>query len=177
MKKRWIAGACVMLLASGLLSGCGAGGHKNAGQAAGDQPVKAFDVSDVTAFTYVYQGQLLMYDLEGDTWQNMADASVKLDKEKIEDFLQEMSGMTAQTVIEDAGELSEYGLDDPGQMFAAVFSDGSSLTYCFGTEDEKASGVYLQVTDDKDAADNTNVYLVDETYVTDTLNRGMEEFE
>lgn len=180
LNKRILSLLFVTLICAAVLSGCGikkGAGRADEGNTTAVQYVKPFEVNDVTAFTYVYEDQLLMFDLEDGTWQDMADASVKLDNEKVEGFLEEMSGMGAQTVFDNVDDFSEYGVDKPTQMFAAVFSDGSSLTYCFGCAYEKTGGVYVQVTDDADDTDNANVYLVDASYVTDTLNRTADDFQ
>ena len=88
-----------------------------------------------------------------------------------------MSEVTANTVIEDAEDTSQYGIDQPTQMFAVVFSDGSSLTYLFGSENDVVGGTYLQVTDDADDTNNQNIYLVDSSVVSSDLSRSAESFQ
>ncbi|MCD8150190.1 MAG: DUF4340 domain-containing protein [Clostridiales bacterium] len=139
--------------------------------------VNQFDVSDVTAFTYLLDDNLVMFSLEDDVWTYMGDTTMELDTDTIEDFLTEMSEVTADSVIEDVEDNSEYGVDSPVQMFAVVFSDGSSLTYCFGSENDIVGGYYLQVTDDADDTNNDTVYLVDSTIVTSTLATEVESFQ
>ncbi|MCD8365830.1 MAG: DUF4340 domain-containing protein [Clostridiales bacterium] len=139
--------------------------------------VDQFDVSDVTAFTYLLDDTLAMFSLEDDVWTYMGDTTMELDSDLIENFLTEMSEVTANSVIEDVEDNSEYGVDDPVQMFAVVFSDGSSLTYCFGSENVIVGGYYLQVTDDADDTDNDTVYLVDSSVVTSTLATEVESFQ
>ncbi|MCC8152638.1 MAG: DUF4340 domain-containing protein [Lachnospiraceae bacterium] len=139
--------------------------------------VNQFDVSDVTAFTYLLDDNLVMFSLEDDVWTYMGDTTMVLDTDTIEDFLTEMSEVTADSVIEDVEDNSEYGVDSPVQMFAVVFSDGSSLTYCFGSENDIVGGYYLQVTDDADDTNNDTVYLVDSTIVTSTLATEVESFQ
>ncbi len=138
--------------------------------------VNAFDVSDVTAFTYLQDETLVMFSLEEDGWIYYGDTSLVLDEDLIEDFLTEMSQVTANSVLEDVSDTSEYGVDDPSQLFAVVFSDGSSLTYCFGIENSMVGGIYVQVTDDADDTNNDNVYLVDSTVVSSTLAVDAESF-
>ncbi len=139
--------------------------------------VNQFDISDVTAFTYLLDDTLAMFSLEDDVWTYMGDTTMELDTDTIEDFLTEMSEVTAGSVIEDVEDNSEYGVDSPVQMFAVVFSDGSSLTYCFGSENDIVGGYYLQVTDDADDTNNDTVYLVDSTIVTSTLATEVESFQ
>ena len=139
--------------------------------------VNQFDVSDVTAFSYLIDNQVAMFSLEDGVWSYMSDTSWTLDTEKVEDFLTQMSEVTANTVIEDAEDTSQYGIDQPTQMFAVVFSDGSSLTYLFGSENDVVGGTYLQVTDDADDTNNQNIYLVDSSVVSSDLSRSAESFQ
>lgn len=139
--------------------------------------VHPFDTGEVTAFTYLIDDQLAMFSLEDGTWLYMTDTTWQIDAGKVENFLEEMSGITANAVVENAEDTSEYGLDDPTQMFAVVLSDGSSLTYLFGSENEVLGGTYLQVTDDADEADNQKVYLVDSSIVSSTLAKSAESFQ
>lgn len=139
--------------------------------------VEQFDVSDITAFTYVLDEQMVMFSLEDGVWQNMSDTTQEIDTEKVEDFLTEMSGITADTVIENVEDNSQYGLDNPTQMFAVVLSDGSSLTYLFGSENDVVGGTYLQITNDADDTNNQTVYLVDSSIVSSTLSKSAESFQ
>ena len=139
--------------------------------------VNQFDVSDVTAFSYLIDNQVAMFSLEDGVWSYMSDTSWTLDTEKVEDFLTQMSEVTANTVIEDAEDTSQYGIGQPTQMFAVVFSDGSSLTYLFGSENDVVGGTYLQVTDDADDTNNQNIYLVDSSVVSSDLSRSAESFQ
>lgn len=140
--------------------------------------VSAFDVSDVTAFTYLSGDSLLMFTLEDDgTWTYSGDETMELDAELIEEFLTDMSSVSANALIEDAEDTSQYGVDDPTQMFAVVFSDGSSETWCFGSENEIVGGYYVQVTNDADETNNGNVYLVSSTVLTVTLSQTAEDFQ
>ena len=131
----------------------------------------------MTAFTYMEGEQLSIYNLDNGVWSNMSDASVKLDTEKIESFLTEMSQMTANKVIENVEDNSEYGIDQPAQMFAVVLSDGSSLTYLFGSENDMVGGIYVQVTSDADSTNNQTVYLVDSGVANSTLSKSVDDFK
>lgn len=179
LKKRTVLGF-LLAISAFLLSACASGSNaKNQDAALADsgtiEYVNQFEVSEVTAFTYVYEGQLLLFDLEDGKWQSMGDSTRTFDQKKVEEFLEEMSEMSASEVFENVEDLSVYGVDQPTQMFAVVFVDQSSLTYCFGkTED---GSVYLQVTNDADDTFNANVYRVDESYVTTQLNHPMEDFQ
>ncbi len=128
-----------------------------------------FDADEVTAFSYQYEGNTLEFVKTDDTWTCKADESVDVDEDKIQNLLNAVSTVTADSTIENVSDISEYGLDEPTQEAAFVFEDGSTKTMTFGMENQVLGGYYLQVSDD------TNVYLVSSTSVTSTLNKSLED--
>ncbi|MCD7866194.1 MAG: DUF4340 domain-containing protein [Clostridiales bacterium] len=99
---------------------------------------------------------------------------MEIDTEEVESFLTTMSEMDADSVIEDAEDTQQYGLDDPSQIFTVEFSDGSTQTYEFGTENDMVGGYYLQTTD---SAQDGTVYLISSSIVTSTLSTEPESFQ
>ena len=128
-----------------------------------------FDASDVSAFSYEYDGSILEFVKTDDTWICKADETVDVDENSIESLLSTMSSITANNVIEDASDISEYGFDEPTQEMNLVFDDGSAKTIRFGMKNEVIGGYYLMVSGDD------NIYLADSTYVTSTLNQNLED--
>lgn len=128
-----------------------------------------FDADEVTAFSYQYDGSALEFAKTDDTWTCESDETVDVDEDKIQSLLESISSITANSTIENASDLSEYGLDEPTQEVVLVFADGSAKTMKFGMENQVVGGYYLQVSDD------TNVYLVDSSYMTSTLNKSLED--
>lgn len=151
--------------------------EKKAQEEADTVYVDQFDVSDVTAFAYQSDEQVIMFNLEDGVWTYTGDASWQIDTDKVENFLTAMSNVTADKVIENVEDNSEYGLDNPTQMFAVVLSDGSSRTWLFGSENDVVGGVYLQETNDADDTNNQNVYLVDSSVASSTLGKSPESFQ
>lgn len=181
-KKRYIILLIILAVAVAVLVGVVFGRKANEQRIQEEEDantvyVNQFDVSDVTAFSYLVDDQIAMFSLEDGVWSYMSDTSWVIDTEKVEDFLTQMSEITANTVIEDAEDTSQYGIDAPTQMFAVVFSDGSSLTYLFGSENDVVGGTYLQVTDDADDTNNQNIYLVDSSVLSSKLSRTAESFQ
>lgn len=181
-KKRYIILLIILAVAVAVLVGVVFGRKANEQRIQEEEDantvyVNQFDVSDVTAFSYLVDDQIAMFSLEDGVWSYMSDTSWVIDTKKVEDFLTQMSEITANTVIEDAEDTSQYGIDAPTQMFAVVFSDGSSLTYLFGSENDVVGGTYLQVTDDADDTNNQNIYLVDSSVLSSKLSRTAESFQ
>ncbi len=138
--------------------------------------VNAFEVGDVAAFSYDYYGETVSFELQDDLWVCTGDTTMEIDADEVESFLTDISGMEADSVIEDAEDTDQYGISEPSQVLTVEFSDGSSLTYTFGIENEMVGGYYLQVTGTADGTDGT-VYLVDSSVVTSDLSREAESFQ
>lgn len=136
--------------------------------------VNAFEISDVTAFFYQLDGETVSFELQDEQWVYTGDTTMEIDTEEVESFLTTMSEMEADSVIEDAENTEQYGLDDPSQTFTVEFSDGSAQTYEFGIENDMIGGYYLQTTDS--AGDGT-VYLISSSIVTSTLSTEPESFQ
>lgn len=128
-----------------------------------------FDADEVTAFSYQYEGNTLEFVKTDDIWTCKADETIDLDEDTIQSLLESICSITANSMIENASDISEYGLDVPVQEVALVFADGSAKMLEFGMENQVLGGYYLQVSDD------ANVYLVDSSYVTGTLNKSLED--
>ncbi len=136
--------------------------------------VNAFEVSDVAAFSYQLDGETVSFELQDEQWIYTGDTTMEIDTEEVESFLTTMSEMDADSVIEDAEDTQQYGLDDPSQTFTVEFSDGSTQTYEFGTENDMVGGYYLQTTD---SAQDGTVYLISSSIVTSTLSTEPESFQ
>lgn len=136
--------------------------------------VNAFEVGDVAAFSYQLDGETVSFELQDEQWIYTGDTTMEIDTEEVESFLTTMSEMDADSVIEDAEDTQQYGLDDPSQIFTVEFSDGSTQTYEFGTENDMVGGYYLQTTD---SAQDGTVYLISSSIVTSTLSTEPESFQ
>lgn len=136
--------------------------------------VNAFEISDVTAFSYQLDGETVSFELQEEQWVYTGDTTMEIDTEEVESFLTTMSEMEADSVIEDAENTEQYGLDEPSQTFTVEFFDGSAQTYEFGIENDMIGGYYLQTTDS--AGDGT-VYLISSSIVTSTLSTEPESFQ
>ncbi|MCC8029268.1 MAG: DUF4340 domain-containing protein [Lachnospiraceae bacterium] len=136
--------------------------------------VNAFEVSDVTAFSYQPGGETVTFELQDEQWIYTADTTMEIDAEEVESFLTTMSEMEADRVIGDVEDIGQYGLDAPSQTFTVEFSDGSTQTYEFGIENDMVGGYYLQTTD---STEERTVYLVSSSIVTSTLSTEPESFQ
>ena len=175
-KKQWII--LVIALLAIVAASAGMNGYQKkqdqkAAQQEEDEKVYAlqFASDDVTGISYEYSGEILEFTKTDDTWSSSADPTVQIDADKMKTMLSSLGSMTADSKVENATDLSQYGLDAPTQEATIQFSDGSEKTVTFGSTNEIVGGIYAQVSGDD------NVYLVGSSYVNTTLNKGVDDLK
>ena len=175
-KKQWII--LVIALMAIVAASAGMNGYQKkqdqkAAQQEEDEKVYAlqFASDDVTGISYEYSGEILEFTKIDDTWSCSADPTVQIDADKMKTMLSSLGSMTADSKVENATDLSQYGLDAPTQEATIQFSDGSEKTVTFGSTNEIMGGIYAQVSGDD------NVYLVGSSYVNTTLNKGVDDLK
>ncbi len=175
-KKRWII--LVIALVAIVAASAGMNGYQKkqdqkAAQQEEDEKVYAlqFASDDVTGISYEYSGEILEFTKTDDTWSCNADPTVQIDADKMKTMFSSLGSMTADSKVENATDLSQYGLDAPTQEATIQFSDGSEKTVTFGSTNEIVGGIYAQVSGDD------NVYLVGSSYVNTTLNKGVDDLK
>ena len=135
----------------------------------------SLDADSVTAIAYkdASDGATLESALTktDDTWSCSTDPMAQIDADKMKTMLSSLGSMTADSKVENATDLSQYGLDASTQKATIQFSDGSEKTLTFGMENEIVGGIYVQVSGDD------NVYLVGSSYVNTTLNKGVDDLK
>ena len=111
-------------------------------------------VEDITAFSYVLDGETLSFTKSGDEWTYDGDTSCNLDESVIETMLGKIASITADECLSDS-----YGLDAPsGQV--TLTTDEQTVTLFIGNRNAITGSYYLKIDgDDK-------VYLVSSTVAT-----------
>ena len=174
-KKQWtiLVIALVAIAASAGLNGYQKKQDQKAAQQEEDEKVYAlqFASDDVTGISYEYSGETLEFTKTDDTWSCSTDPTAQIDADKMKTMLSSLGSMTADSKVENATDLSQYGLDASTQKATIQFSDGSEKTLTFGMENEIVGGIYVQVSGDD------NVYLVGSSYVNTTLNKGVDDLK
>lgn len=175
-KKQWIIlviALVAIVAASAGLKGYQKKQDQKAAQQEEDEKVYAlqFASDDVTGISYEYSGETLEFTKTDDTWSCSTDPTAQIDADKMKTMLSSLGSMTADSKVENATDLSQYGLDVSTQKATIQFSDGSEKTLTFGMENEIVGGIYVQVSGDD------NVYLVGSSYVNTTLNKGVDDLK
>lgn len=145
-KKQWtilVIALVAIVAASAGLKGYQKKQDQKAAQQEEDEKVYAlqFASDDVTGISYEYSGETLEFTKTDDTWSCSTDPTAQIDADKMKTMLSSLGSMTADRKVENATDLSQYGLDASTQKATIQFSDGSEKTLTFGMENEIVGGI------------------------------------
>lgn len=115
-----------------------------------------FDADDVSAFSYMLNGEKLSFHKDGDNWVYDADTSVDLDEDSVKSLLTQAGKMTASEKLDEITDLSDYGLDAPENVITIETSE-DTVTLDVGNCNDMLSEYYIK----KEGSDD--VYLTDST--------------
>ena len=118
-----------------------------------DEVVLEIDSADVTALSWEYDDASFSFSNE-DGWTYDEDAAFPVDEEKINTLLGQFESFAAAFIIENAEDISQYGLDDPVCTINIETND-ESYEIKLGNYSSMDSERYVSTGDG-------NVYLVDE---------------
>lgn len=116
-----------------------------------DEVILQIDADSVTELSWTYDDTSLSFHKET-KWQYDDDEAFPVDAEKIESLLSYFSEMGAAFVIEDAEDLTQYGLDDP-ECSVHIQSDDKDYDIALGDYSIMDAQRYVSIGDG-------NVYLV-----------------
>ena len=132
--------------------------------------VMDIDTSQVKEIGITNAGESINLKKEGDTWICMEDDTLSIDSVKLETFLDSAGNITAELMIEDVNDMSQYGLDNPA-LSIDLQSDNNLYIINIGDQNTMAGGCYYLRMNDE----NT-VYTIS-SYKYNTLNKTKEDFE
>lgn len=127
------------------------------------------DVSkdDVVKLTYDYEGITYTFEKEDDTWYYADDHSVNVTQYQITNMISKVAPLTAEQVIEDVTNMTQYGLADV-QRTIGFETEGASYIFEVG-DYNSVSGVYYI----RKPSENI-VYAVDSAVVS-IFNKSLED--
>lgn len=103
---------------------------------------------DVGKIAYEIDGEKVSFTKDGDGWTLDSDATFEVDADKVDSLISSITSMTATRKMEDVSDLSEYGLDAPGQMVTLTDADGNETTICWGSNNATTGDDYVYCTED-----------------------------
>lgn len=96
------------------------------------EPVAFTQLSDITEISFNNGTDDLVFQKENGSWFLKADKNFPLDQQYLAVMEETISNITGDVVNKEAGDLSEYGLNEPIYQATAVTSDGTSTTILIG---------------------------------------------
>ncbi len=100
------------------------------------------DASSVTAFSYILDGETLSFTLDDDTWVYDGDTSLSIDADAVNDMLEAVSSVSYEEKVEDAEDISSYGLDSPTNVITITTAD-ETYTFTIGNKNELTYDYYM----------------------------------
>ena len=111
---------------------------------------------EASRLEWTYEGATLALVKEDDSWSYADDDVFPLDQSVPENMTSVLSGLTASRVLDEPGELADYGLDEPALTVTATDADGTAYTFAVGDQNEVSQEYYLLYN-----GDESKVYMVD----------------
>lgn len=84
---------------------------------------------EIIRFSYDYEGETYEFVKEGDTWYYAEDKSLNIKQTDIRLKLMKVEPLTAERVIEDVTDMSQYGLEKPSKTLYFETVDESVMLY------------------------------------------------
>ena len=137
-------------------------------------PVIQIDSAQVKEIGIISGEETVNLIQEGEEWKNRADGTeasgeIAIDSSLVEDFLAKASSVTASEKIENATDLSQYGLENPSVNITLQWDDNMYILK-LGDYNSIIGSYYLSINEE------TTVYMVDSS-VYYGLNKTLEDFE
>ena len=142
-----IALVCLLVLCAGYVCLVKYNDKQEKADSADTSTVLNLKVDDVSKIAYEIDGEMVSFTKDADKWTLDSDAAFEADADKVTSLISSITSMTATRKIEDVSDLSEYGLDAPGQTVTLTDADGVwKDAVFFGEVDEFAEFVSVHDT-------------------------------
>jgi len=106
---------------------------------------------------------------EEDKWVNTDDREMPLNQTLVSSLVNNIAGITTESVVEQPEDLSEYGLDNPVRTIKATLENGSSIIIYVGNQNDLTGDYYIRLEGDD------RVYGIS-SYVVTAFDKEPEEF-
>lgn len=123
----------------------------------GSFPLTAYEADDVCGLRWTKDGMDMHFVLSGGVWLNASDAKYPADQEALSDLAKEAGELQAFRKLENAGDLSDYGLSEPEFTLEITWDGGEKTTCSQGDQTPFADGFYVSV-----SGNENTVYMIKE---------------
>lgn len=116
---------------------------------------------DATALSWTYDGEMIEFDKNDDTWEYSADSAFPVDEDQITSLLGNLLSVQSTKTINSPEDISQYGLDEPSVTVTVKTADAEA-SFDFGDATGITGEYYCSNGDG-------NVYLVSSA-IADSFN-------
>jgi hypothetical protein len=128
---------------------------------AAQQPqIFSFDDTQVNAFELHQGSQSVRIEKQGDNWV-VAGTGDPANRISFTSLITRMASLKATRSVDNPGDLSQYGLDNPKESAIAFLTDGSQYQLDLGSKTPVQTGTYAK------RADAADVYVIADQFSTD----------
>lgn len=99
--------------------------------------------SDVTGFSYIYDGVTLNFEKDGENWLYSEDTSLNINEETIDGMIETVCSVTSTQQVT-AENLSDYGFDTPENTITLTTAAGTT-EIAIGMYNEILSQYYMNI--------------------------------
>ena len=124
-------------------------------------PILEMTGDSVTELSFQIDGEQVSFEKEEEGWVNTEDSSFPVNQDKMIDLVDDLTGLEADRVLTEIGDLSEYGLEEPENTVILKDSDGTEKEILVGSQNQGTGSYYLCFADEP-----STVYVTD----TDVAN-------
>lgn len=94
-----------------------------------DVTIVDMDTDEIIKFSYDYEDETYSFVKEEDIWYYADDKSLTLNQTSITPKVAKVSPLTAEHVIEDVTDMTQYGLDEPSKILQFETATESVILY------------------------------------------------
>ena len=124
-------------------------------EADAEKTVFEMNAEDISEIQIEYDGNSYTFSHGDDKWSYEEDELFPLSEAAVLDIVSGVTSVEASRELDDPGELSEYGLDNPVVQVRVKDTGGKEVLLKFGNDNESLGSSYMKKDEEK------TVYLVD----------------
>ena len=111
--------------------------------------------ADVKSIKFVIDKKEVTFEKDGDSWVKSDETDFPVDQDKIDTLVSSLNSITAERILEDVEDASEYELDQPENTITVTTEDGETTVIRLGMENDSTSQEYIDLN-----KDSSTVYVV-----------------
>lgn len=100
---------------------------------------------EVTSLSFQIDGEKTTFLHEDDAWKLEGDDTFPVNAEKMTEILSYLEPLQVEQTLEDAAEISEYGLDEPANELEVKEKDGTTVTVAIGDNNSTTGNDYMML--------------------------------